>query len=518
MAGAGRHAKNRTRDPDNTAIPGNEEERPGLRSRRDFLRGLAGSATVFALGPALPALLAGCHDDPTSSEGPSDDDLRNALRLLDAIAPRDITLRAASGTADIGGGVTATSWMLNGNVPSPLLRARQGDPFRVTLQNDLAEDLILHWHGLTPPELMDGHPRLAVGPGESYDYAFTVENRAGTYWYHSHAHMRVAEHTYRGIAGLLIVDDAEEEALGLPRGAREIPLILQDRRVDAAGVPYYQPVGPDMMFGYLGDEVFANGIRRAYLDVDTALYRFRILNGSNARIFRIGRSDGAPLVLIGSDDGLLSAPQSLPSVDVAPAERVDLLVDLRDASVGARVMLRSLPFSIPGAGGFPGGAGRQGQALNLLELRVQRRVADDTAIPGTLPTVPAPNPSAATRTRDFRFQSQMMDHRINGLRFDIGRIDQRVPFGDTEIWRFVNESNVPHPVHLHATHFRVLSRTGGRAQVLPWETGPKDTVLLYPNESVEVVVRFDAHPGLFLLHCHNLEHEDMGMMANILVE
>jgi FtsP/CotA-like multicopper oxidase with cupredoxin domain len=272
------------------------------------------------------------------------------------------------------------------------------------------------------------------------------------------------------------------------------------------------------MAGYMGTEPFGNGIRRPFIDVDSVLYRIRILNGSNARIFRIARDDGRPVVLVGNDGGLLDAPHTLDSVDVAPAERVDLLVDLRDSAVGDRIMLRSLPFTLQGGAGFMGGANLQGQPLDLLELRVTRRVSDPTPIPTALPAVPGPDPAQATGERTFRFESQMMDHRINGRRFDMERIDARVPFGETEIWRFVNDSNLPHPVHLHATQFRVVSRSGGRGAVLPWERGLKDTVLLHPFETVQVAVRFAAHAGLFLLHCHNLEHEDMGMMANILVE
>jgi FtsP/CotA-like multicopper oxidase with cupredoxin domain len=486
-------------------------------SRRAFLRSVTMSGAGLLAGTGtLPPLLAACE----SSTGPSRPPLveRSPLRLAPEASPRDLTLVATESAAEIGGGVEASAWLLNDALPSPLLRVRKGDRFQVTLRNELPQDLILHWHGLAPPEEMDGHPRFAVGPGGEYSYDFTVEERAGTYWYHSHTHMRTAEQTYRGLGGLLIVEDEEEDALGLPSGDREIPLILQDRRLDGAGAPIYAPFGPDLMAGYMGDEPFGNGIRRPYLEVDAALYRFRILNGSNARIFRLGRSDGGPLILVGNDGGLIDRSRSLGSVDLGPAERADVLLDLSGAGEGDRIMLRSLPFSLPGGGGFMGGANLQGLALDLLELRVTRRVDESFRVPDGLSTVPTPNPDEAVRDRTFRFTSEMMAHRINGRSFEMDRIDERVPFGDTEIWSFVNESALPHPVHLHATHFRVLSRSGGRGQVMPWELGRKDTVLLHPFETVRVAVQFTAHPGLFLLHCHNLEHEDMGMMANILVE
>ena len=481
------------------------------QTRREFLRRTLANAAGLAGGASmgLPALLAACNG-PSGPEG-SDQVVRHPLRRAATATPQGLTLTAAPGTADFGGGANGPAWLLNGTLPSPLLRIRRGDPFTVTLQNQLPQDVILHWHGISPPEPMDGHPRLAVGQGESYAYAFDMEERAGTYWYHSHTHRRTGEQTYRGIAGMILVEDAEEDALDLPSGDREVPLVVQDRRIDADGVPYYQPFGPDVMAGYMGPEPFVNGIRRPYLDVDSALYRFRLLNGSNARIMRIGRDDGEPIVLIGNDGGLLDAPRTVPYADVAPAERIDFLLDLVGRDVGDRVMLRSLPFSIPGGGGFMGGRNLQGQALDVL-------VQDSAAVPQSLPPVPAPDPALAVRERSFRFQSQMMLHTINGRSFEMDRIDERVPFGETEIWSFVNESPLPHPVHVHATHFKVVSRSGGRGQVMPWEEGLKDTVLILPTETVRVAIRFTAHRGLFLLHCHNLEHEDMGMMQNILIE
>jgi FtsP/CotA-like multicopper oxidase with cupredoxin domain len=447
---------------------------------------------------------------------------RNPLRLVESVSPNGLQLLAAPGTADIGGGVRAPGWLLNGSLPSPLLRVRRGDTFDVLLDNGVPDPLILHWHGLTPPELADGHPRLAIKTGGVYPYRFTVDNRAGTYWYHSHAHMRVAKHTQMGIAGMLLVEDDEEKALGLPDGEREIPLVLQDRQLGPTGVPTYEP---NTMEGSAGSEPFVNGVRRPYLDVDSGLYRFRLLNGSNARIFRLERSDGRPLVLIGNDGGLLERSVPLSSLDLAPGERADVLIDLSAAAVGDRIMLRSAARELTGTGMQSNTAQLHGTALDLLELRVTRGVNDAVHIPEALSRIALPDPADSQRKRTFRFAfardyySRAMDqHHINGKTYDMERVDVRVPFGETEIWSFVNDNTFPHPIHLHATHFRVLSRTGGRGAVMPWEAGLKDTLLVQPDETVEIAVRFDAHRGLFPLHCHNLEHEDSGMMMNVLVE
>lgn len=491
-------------------------------SRRDFLRvsSVGGTAAILGVG-ALP----GVHGvRATAAVGPhGHDSTRHALRLCSEASPRSLELVAAPGEAGIGGGVRAPGWLINESLPSPLLRVRRGEIFDATLRNGLPDHLILHWHGLTPPEEADGHPRLAVHKGGAYRYRFAVENRAGTYWYHSHAHARVARHTQAGIAGLLLVGDDEEDALGLPSGEREIPLILQDRKLDPHGLPSYE--NPNLMEGHHGDEPFGNGIHRPYLDVDAALYRFRILNGSNARIFRLERSDGGSLVLIGNDGGFIDRPRELASVDVAPGERVDVLVDLGDVPVGERVMLRSRRFSIAGMVRQIGAPDLHDVQLDLLELRVARKVDDEERVPDALPHLSLPDPDRSVRERTFRFSSSrdyftrsMEAHHINGRSYDMERIDERVPFGETEIWSFTNDDWFTHPVHLHGTHFRVLSRSGGRGEVMPWERGLKDTVLLHPSETVQVAVRFHAHRGLFLIHCHNLEHEDVGMMLNVMVE
>ena len=139
-------------------------------------------------------------------------------------------------------------------------------------------------------------------------------------------------------------------------------------------------------------------------------------------------------------------------------------------------------------------------------------------IPATLVPLQPLDRADARRQRVIRFDSMMMSHTINGRPFEMERVDERVQFGATEVWRFVNDAPFPHPIHMHAVHFQVLTRTGGRGRVFPWERGWKDTVLVFPGEAVDVITRFDSHRGMFLLHCHNLEHEDKGMMMNFVIE
>jgi FtsP/CotA-like multicopper oxidase with cupredoxin domain len=293
-----------------------------------------------------------------------------------------------------------------------------------------------------------------------------------------------------GLAGAFVVKDDEEDALHLPSGGYEIPLIVRDATLDRTGNLQYKPSSG----GFDGRLSLVNGTRDPFLDVDTALYRFRVLNGSNARIFRFALGNGAPFILIGNDGGLLTAPASLTTIDVAPAERLDVLVDFRGAQVGDRVMLRDLLAG-----------------WDLMEFRVASQVSVAATIPSTLSSISMLSASDVQAVRDFSFDGMS---RINGQVYDMNRIDFRVALGQVERWRFHTNGNAPHPVHVHGASFQVVSRTGGRARLFPWETGWKDTVLLNDGELVEVLIRFEAYRGIYLIHCHKLEHEDMGMMAN----
>jgi FtsP/CotA-like multicopper oxidase with cupredoxin domain len=481
--------------------------------RRTFLR-VATTGAAAVAGGAVPALVS-CHDALT---GVNDEDPGRArLRQPGAALASALTLTAAPGAASTGEAATHAAWLFNGELPGPTIRARRGDAARIRLLNALPEQTIVHWHGLVVPESADGHPRQAIAAGEQYDYVFPIVQRAGTFWYHPHAHHRTAGQIHRGLAGFFLVADAEEDALQLPSGPREVLLMLQDRRFDTPNPLSYAESSVDHVVGMLGDIPFGNGIRLPRLDVSADRYRLRVLNASHARVYRLALSTGAPLTVIGNDGGLLSAAVTVDHVYLGVGERIDVLVDFSTVAVGGRVMLVSQPFPTPIVAGeaFP-----QGIGMDLVEIVVAApRTAQDPALPANLSSVPEPSIGDAVATRDFVFTSTQQGemHRINGSSFDMNRVDERIPLAQTERWRFTNDSAIPHPVHLHGTHFRVLSRTGGRNTLHAYEGGWKDTVLLMPLEIVEVLVRFDTYRGVFPLHCHNLQHEDMGMMLNVQV-
>lgn len=452
-------------------------------SRRRFIGMSAGTAGFLAAGGLGLLVLPGCETvPPPGATNPA----RNPLFLPPAMPPVGVALEARSSTVDLGGG-TGVVHAYNGTVPGPTLVANRGDVVSVPFTNSLTDPSSVHWHGLVVPTAADGQPHDAVAAGGTYSYDFTVAQRASLNFYHPHPHLLTGEQVNLGLAGGIVVRDAEEAALRLPDRWREVPLVIRDALFDAAGNLSYKPRSS----GFEGSEALVNGTRAAEHGVDNALYRFRVVQGSNARVFRLALGNGAPFTVIGNDGGLLPNPVQVSQIALGPGERLDLLVDLRGFHLGDRVMLRCLDAG-----------------WDLLELEVTREVTDSAAPPqGPLSTVETlVNP---VRTRTFSFDGM---GRINGQEFSMDRIDFQVPFGEIERWRFTTGGNAPHPVHTHGASFQVEARAGGRAAVMPWEAGWKDTVLLQDGETVDVLIRFDGHRGRYLLHCHQLEHEDRGMM------
>jgi len=258
--------------------------------------------------------------------------------------------------------------------------------------------------------------------------------------------------------------------------------------------------------GVLGDVVLVNGAPWPVHEVDTARYRLRILNASNARHYDLEAvlDDGRrlDLVQIGADQGLLSTPVTHRHLPIAPAERYDVIADFGRVAVGSRVRIVNRSGT--------------GRTRDVLAFHVVRKAADPSRIPDVLSgDLPRWQRSEAVRTRDFAFRAgQMGDGHgwlIGGRPFAPDRTDVTTRLGDVELWRLV--ADVHHPVHLHLAGFRILSR-GGR-EPLPSDAGLKDTVSLRPGESAEIITRFDGYRGRYLFHCHNAEHEDMGMMANL---
>ena len=427
---------------------------------------------------------------------------------------------------------------------NPVLRMPAAANLRVRYWNALDETSIVHWHGLTVDTNNDGHPHYAVGPGETYDYQFTVSNRAGTYWYHPHPHHLAGKQAYLGLAGFLIVEDADEialeRALDFDLGVTDIPLLIQDKRFAEDGSLKYAPGAKDHFLGYCGDQVLVNLTPAPCFDCDSRIYRFRLVNGSNARIYRLAFLHGEqPLdfQVIGADGGLLERPVSARELFLSPSERADVLLDLRDAALGERVMLASLPFDAMQFSGtaHPAHTGAvdvpaNGAPLDLMLIRVTEKVRYENRVPEVLSKI-EPFESDSAQQRRFAFDHAKGLWRINGYSYRMTDTAFAVKRGAREIWAFRNAGPaMPHPIHIHGFQYRVLERSGSPQHlqrlaanergVPASELGWKDTVLLWPGETIKLLMDFShPHPGdqVYMVQCHNLEHETHGMMVNFRV-
>lgn len=504
--------------------------------RRQFLTA-AGGLALAAQWPALAARAL-------ASNGPDLDLTLTAqperMHLLPG-PPTDVWRYAGEVVSGDPGALTP----LRDSYLGPVIRVRRGQRVRVRFRNRVPQPSIIHWHGLHVPPEADGHPRYAVDQGGEYVYEFTVANRAGTYWFHPHPHRLTGNQVYGGMAGLFLVEDAEEAALDLPTGAHDLPLVLQDRRFSPGNELVYLSHPMERMTGFLGDRIMVNGRADQTVPVASRPCRIRVLNGCNSRVFRLAFSDGRPLTVIGTDGGLLDTPLTVSDVMMGPAERADLWVDFGGMRKGETVSLVSAPFRSSGGMGMMGRNSRlpEGSGYTLATFRVDREEQGGPDLPARLAKMDYLDPNQAVnarRPRRFVLEMGHMSVTINGRTFRMDEVapDETVRLGDLEVWEFVNAGgrgggmgrgmgrgmgmmggmmSVPHPMHVHGLSFQVVSRSGGPGYNF-LDQGWKDSVLVMPGERVAVAMRFTDFTGMYLYHCHNLEHEDMGMMRNYLVQ
>jgi len=382
----------------------------------------------------------------------------------------------------------------DGRFPGPTIAARSGRPITVEFTNALTVPASVHLHGGRVPAASDGHPMDLIAPGGAKRYEYPNGQPHSTLWYHDHAMDVTAENVYRGLAGLYLLRDDVEAAAGLPSGERDVPLLLQDR-IFASDGSFVYPGGTAARDGVLGDVFLVNGVPQPFLAVERGPYRFRIVNGSNARPYEV-ELEGRSLWQVGSDGGLLAAPVSVPVIRLGIAERAEVVIDFAQFDAGQQVELRD---AISGTG--------------LVRFDVKSGGAGTTPLPATLRSIAAL--PAATVDREVRldFDAGLDAWVLNGKAFDPDRIDFRARLGDVERWTLVNDSPFEHPFHLHLSMFRV--RTRGLAAAPVNERGWKDTVRVAAGETVTFETQFVGHPGTFVYHCHILEHEDHSMMAQL---
>jgi len=470
----------------------------------------------------MGSLILGCRDsnDTATSGSPRTGYLfaeGEPLRPLGALANESgepgqfsATLRAAPAHVTLLSGQSTAMSLYNGSIPGPLVELLEGQHVRIALDNDLAQDTTIHWHGLPVPPEQDGNPMDPVHAGTRRVYEYDVpEGTAGTYWYHPHPHDITATQVARGLAGPLIVRAAEDPLAHLP----EVTMFISALRVDAdARISAHNAV--DWTVGRQRETLLVNGGRVPVHTIRPGTtQRWRILNATSARHFRLAL-EGHTFTLVGSDGGLLAAPiADLPEILIAPAQRVEVLVTA-SAQPGARYRLRALRFEADflGLGNYTDDdlltlvtTGESPAAASFIPQAL--RPIEDLGEPVVRQTI-----ELSEVTDLCKSNGATVAFLINGRIFDPDRVDLVTKVGRVEFWEIINNTSMAHPFHIHGTQFQLVSRRVGTvttpAPYLAWI----DTVLVPVGQVVTIKTR-QSKPGKRMFHCHILEHEDNCMMA-----
>ena len=429
---------------------------------------------------------------PTTTPTPSP--FSHPLLFPPVATDGNVSIGVDEGCVQILDGPCTNMWTYGGTYPGITIRRPTGQTTNVTFTNNLgaaAGELTVHNHGNHSTAANDGQPdSLLIPTGGSRTYIYNgLENggnqRGKMQFYHDHRMDVTGRNIWMGLTGMYIVDDPADPPT-LPSGDFDLPLAIADRQFDANNqIPYvFDPNG------VTGDKILINGVYQPYLEVGDRKYRLRILNASNARTYFLTLNTGDSFIQIGTESGLLPAPVTRTGMRIGSAERLDVVVDFA-GRLGQNVYLTDTLTGMP-----------------LLEFRVTQQIVDDSSIPPTLR--PVPDIGEPTVTRDWSFDKTAGHWTINGLRFDPNRVDARPVLGTTEKWVFTNPTAQAHTVHIHDVSQQCMSRNG--AACYPYET-MKETWYLAPGETLELKLKFTDHIGMYMLHCHIVEHEDDGMMT-----
>ncbi|MGA2848738.1 MAG: multicopper oxidase domain-containing protein [Terracidiphilus sp.] len=460
-------------------------------------------------------------------------------------------------------------WGYEGQFPGPTIEARRGKPIVVRWENHLPLHHMLeidprihgamppapevrtvpHLHGARTRSESDGLPERWFTPGASALYAYPNSQEAATLWYHDHAVGITRLNVYAGLSGFYLLRDDEERGMGLPFGDYEVPLVLQDRTLDDQGQLAYAPTFDDGQRPpphwwapeLFGDLPVVNGAIYPYLQVEPRRYRLRLLNGANSRFFNLffnlskSPTDIPSLVSfhqIGTDGGFLPGPVALQKLLLSPAERADVIVDFSGLEGKTVTLSNNASAPFPGWGAMVNP--HHAQLYELMQFRVTLSLSSNRIFMGMRGVQPLIklDEAKSVATRDFILsegiyhQGRGMCVEINSKKYD-DPVTEIVKLGSTEIWRFINNTEDAHPMHLHLVQFQILRRQGfnpvalrnGTLELvgiprLPAanEDGWKDTAVVNPREVLTIIARFEGYTGRYVFHCHMLEHEDNDMM------
>ncbi|MDA4845131.1 multicopper oxidase CueO [Hoeflea poritis] len=514
-------------------------------SRRAFLSVAAGFGSLAGLSLVSAARAS---DRPTMPVPPE----------LRADSSGSIALRTEAGTGQFLPGITTPTYGINGPFLGPAIRVRRGDQISMNVTNGLDENTTMHWHGLKIPGDVDGSPYTVIKPGDTWRPTLNIDQPAATCWFHPHFYPTTAEQVIKGLAGLFIIDDDETDTLGLPSrwGVDDIPIIIQDRRFNSNGTFFHRFNLAAVTTGYVGDTMLVNGAHDPVARTARGWLRLRLLNGSNARTYRLAASDRRSMFVIAGDGGLLAEPVELKELTIYSGERYEVMVDARDGvpfdmmTLPVDQMAMSLPpFHAPLrlvtvnpegvdiAGALPDtlvevpplvknqppvsqelvmemNMDDQGmgafKAAGLMEM-TQSGKADPNIIKAVNNLI-TDGPALPLKT-------QLSANAVNGQPFELGTVPFSAPLKTDLRWKISEGTDsMYHPVHIHGCQFRILELNG--AAVPAHMAGWKDIAPVLKGGSCTIQIRFDHPAGKeapFMAHCHNLEHEDSGMMTNFTV-
>ena len=387
----------------------------------------------------------------------------------------------------------------NGQFPGPTINAIKGRRVIVTQTNNFTDPVVTHLHGGHVAPQDDGFVLDSIAPGASKQYTYPNVQNGATLWYHDHAHHTESEHVYRGQSGFYIVHDPATFPLALPWGNADVAIMLRAVHLDDNAQLVYTPND------FRGrDTILVNGKPQPYFQVAARKYRLRFLNSANDTAFKLSLADNSAIVHVASDGGLLPAPVVTDNVDIFPGERVEAVIDFSRYPVGTSVVLMNQ-------------YGESDQTRQVMRFDIVRTERDDSRIPTAdqLPDMPTPGTPSVTRDVTLQIDPRTFIFLLNGQPFDPNRVDFKIQHGAQEVWRITNLDTtfgIPHNLHLHLVQFQVLDRNG--TPVGPTEQGWKDTVKVWPGETVRIAVNFNTrYTGRYLFHCHLLDHSSAAMMA-----
>jgi FtsP/CotA-like multicopper oxidase with cupredoxin domain len=423
-------------------------------------------------------------------------------------------------------------WGYAGVVPGPTIVARYGEPVLLRIRNNLPPQhvgfglpsLATHLHNGHTASESDGYPSDFVDPGRFKDHHypnFPAGNDPAeimsTLWYHDHREDFTAQNVVRGLTGFyLLFDeldsgderDTNQKAFRLPSGRFDVPMIFHDRAFDREGQMVYDVFNTA---GILGDRYTVNNVIQPRFEVARRKYRFRLLNGGPSRFYRFELSNGQRFVQISNDGNMLPAPVTVREVTLSPAERADVIIDFSNFRRGEQVFLMNRMEQTAGEGPT-GGLLTPGDPVVRFDV-----TSDDTADPSRIPDILRPLPrvdlSEVKQERLWKFDYLNSTWLVNGKLFDTTRLDAEVRQGSAEIWTFRNEGTTwSHPIHIHMEEFQILSINGRAPRPGDVNRSRKDTVRLGPNDEISIFMRFRNFLGRYVMHCHNVLHEDHSMM------